>query len=61
MEEEKKEGAVLSVLYFIITAPVVNVDYPSYKDILWINCVYNNCTFNWYYGLKALYNYFPSI
>ena len=61
MEEEKKEGATLPVLYFITVAPVVNVDHPSYRDVLWINYVYDNYTFNRHYGPKVLYNYFLSV
>ena len=34
------------VLYFIIVVLVVNINYFSYRDILWINCVYNDYTFN---------------
>ena len=34
MEEEKEQSATSPTLYFIIIAPVINIDYPSYKDIL---------------------------
>jgi len=61
VEEEKKEGATLSVLYFITITPAVNIDHLSYRDILWINYVYDDYTFNWYYGFKALYNYFLNV
>jgi len=46
VEKEKKEGATLSVLYFITAIPAVNVNYLNYRDILWINYVYDNYTFN---------------
>ena len=61
MEEEKEEGVTSPVPYFITTILVVNIDYPNYKDILWIDYVYNNCAFNRYCGLKAFYNHFPNI
>jgi len=34
VEEEKKEGAILFILYFITVIPAVNINYFSYKDIL---------------------------
>jgi len=61
VEEEKKQGATLPVLYFITVTPAVNINYSNYRDILWINYIYNNYTFNWYSGFKALYNHFPNI
>jgi len=61
VEEEKKQGATPLILYFITVTPVVIVNYPSYRDILWINYIYNNYTLNWYYRPKALYNHFFSV
>ena len=61
MEEKEEQGDILPVPYFITVTPIINVNHPSYKDILWINYIYNNYTFNWYYRPKALYNHFPSI
>ena len=61
MEEEKKQGATSPIPHFITVTPTVNVNYPSYRDVLWIDYVYDNCALNWHYGPKALYNHFPNI
>jgi len=61
VEEEKKQDVTPPVLYFITVTPVINVNHLNYKDILWINYMYNNYAFNRYYRLKALYNHFPNI
>jgi len=61
MEEEKKQGATSPVPYFITITPVININHPNHKDILWINYIYNNYAFNQYYRPKAFYNHFLNI
>jgi len=34
VEKERKKGITSPVLYFITVVLTVNIDYPSYKDIL---------------------------
>ena len=34
MEEEKEENITSPILYFITAVLAVNINYPSYKDIL---------------------------
>jgi len=34
VEEEKKQGVTLPILYIITTTPAVNINYFSYRDIL---------------------------
>jgi len=46
VEEEKKQGTTSPVLYSITVTLAVNVNYPNYKDILWINYMYDNYALN---------------